>query len=157
MSEIPSRLREFLDENGVGYRVIHHTRDFRAMDTADDTRTPMQEFAKTVFICVDGEYAMAVLPASHFLSERRLEEALEARSVRLASESQMVLFCPDCDAGAAPPFGNLYGLPVFVSPALTQDEEITFNAGTHQDAIRMSYADFERLTHPRIVHMARHE
>ncbi len=157
MSGVPSRLREFLDENGVEYRVIHHARDFRAMDTADATRTPMQEFAKTVFIYIDGEYAMAVLPASHFLSERRLEESLEARCVRLASESHMELLCPDCDAGAAPPFGNLYGLPVFVSPALTEDEEITFNAGTHEDAIRMSYVDFARLTHPRVVHMARHE
>ena len=157
MNEIPARVRKLLDESGVDYETIHHERDYRARDTANDTHTPPREFAKTVFVCVDGEYAIAVLPATHYVSEHLLQESLGAEHVRLASESQFEELCPDSEVGAAAPFGHLYGLPVYVSPALAQDETITFNAGTHQEAIRLAYADFERLAAPRVVHMARHE
>ncbi len=157
MSEIAKRLKEFLEANNVPYETLHHPEDVRARDTALDTGTPPSEFAKTVFVCVDSEYAMAVLPADHFVSERALEQSLDADHVRLASESQFSELCPDCEVGAAPPFGNLYDLPTYVSPALARDEQITFNAGTHQDAIRMSYADFARLVSPTVVHMGRHE
>ena len=157
MSEIAKRLKQFLEANGVRYETLHHPKDFTARDAAVDTGTPAAEFAKTVFVCVDGDYAMAVLPADHFVSERALEQSLDADHVRLASESQFEELCPDCELGAAPPFGNLYDLPVYVSPALARDERITFNAGTHEDAIRMAYADFERLVKPRVVHMGRHE
>jgi Ala-tRNA(Pro) deacylase len=157
MSGIAGRLKRLLDENGVSYETLHHPQDFRARDTAEDTHTPPKEFAKTVFVNVDDEYAMAVLPATHFVSETRLAHSLGAKQVRLASESQFEELCPDCEVGAAPPFGNLYGLPVYVSPALVEDEQITFNAGSHEEAIRLAYADFERLAAPRVVHMARHE
>lgn len=157
MSGIPVRLLDYLDGQRVSYDTLHHREDVRARDTAADTGTPEQEFAKTVFVQVDGEYAMAVLPASHFVSPKKLQEHLPAREVRLASESQFADLCPDCEVGAAPPFGNLYGLRVYVSPALAKDEQITFNAGTHEDAIRMTYVDFEKLVQPHVVPMARHE
>ena len=157
MSEPTARLIRFLDESGAPYEKIPHRRDVQARETAADTHTPPEEFAKTVFVEVDGKYAMAVLPATHFVSERLLGDALGADHVRLASESQIEELCPDCEVGAAPPFGNLYKLPVYVSPALTKDEKITFNAGSHEHAIRMSYADFERLVKPRVAHMAHHE
>ena len=48
-------------------------------------------------------------------------------------------------------------LPVFASPLLTQDERITFNAGTHRDAVRMAWADYERLAKPKVVHLSHHE
>jgi Ala-tRNA(Pro) deacylase len=77
--------------------------------------------------------------------------------VRLASEWEMQDLCPDAEVGAAPPFGNLYGLPTYVSPVLTRDERITFNAGTHEDAVRMAYADWDRLVGPKVIPMSRHE
>lgn len=157
MSKISERLREFLAANDVRWEALHHPVDFRARDTAAHTDTPPQEFAKTVFVCVDGDYAMAVLPADHSLREGRLQRSLGANHVRLASESQFAELCPGCEVGAAPPFGNLFDLPVYVSPALVKDEHITFNAGTHEDAIRMSYEDFCRLVKPRVVPMARNE
>ncbi len=50
-----------------------------------------------------------------------------------------------------PPFGNLYGMDVFVSESLTEDEEIAFNAGSHTELLRMAYRDFDRLVNPKII------
>lgn len=154
---INERLRLLLDEHAVEYQTLHHRDDFRALTTADDTHTPPREFAKTVFVWIDGSYAMVVLPATHFVAESKLARSLGAEKVRLASESEMRDLCPDCELGAAPPFGGLYGLPVYASPVLASDEQVTFNAGTHRDAVRMSWADFERLARPRITSLSRHE
>jgi Ala-tRNA(Pro) deacylase len=149
------RLLRYLDEHGVEYAVLHHPRDFRASSTAVDTQTPPEEFAKTVFLKVDGAYALAVVPASRSVALRRLRRALGAREVELASEEEVARLCPDCEVGAAPPFGGLYGLPVYVSAALSRDERITFNAGSHTDAIRMGYRDFEKLVQPRVLQIAK--
>jgi Ala-tRNA(Pro) deacylase len=157
MTGIAKRLHDLLDERDVDYEILHHRDDFRAQSTAADTHTPPLEFAKTVFLWIDGKYAIAVLPATHFVAESKLARSLGAEKVRLASEFEMQDLVPECEIGAAPPFGNLYGLPVYVSPVLARDERITFNAGSHRDAVRMKYEDFERLVEPRIVPLARHE
>lgn len=157
MSGIANRLREVLEASGVDYEIIPHRRDYRAQRTASDTHTPPEEFAKTVFIAVDERFALAVLPATHTLSPAKLAKSLEADVVRLASEGEMKDLCPDAEVGAEPPFGNLYELPVYVCPVLAQDERITFNAGSHTDAIRMTYAEYARLVQPQVVPMSRHE
>jgi Ala-tRNA(Pro) deacylase len=96
-----------------------------------------------------------VLPAAHYVSERRLRDSLGAGEVRLASEDEYAEVCPGCEVGAAPPFGVLYGLPLYASPALALCDRITFNAGSHDCALRLSYEDFERVANPRIVRLSR--
>jgi Ala-tRNA(Pro) deacylase len=112
---------------------------------------------KTVFVWIDGSYAVVALPATHFLAESRMARSLGAEKIRLASESEIATLCPDCEVGAAPPFGRLFELPTYASPVLAEDEHITFNAGTHRDALRLRWADYERLAQPKVVHLARHE
>jgi Ala-tRNA(Pro) deacylase len=157
MSGIAARVQTFLKQEQVTYETLHHPTDYTAKETAEDTHTPPKEFAKTVFLCVDGRPAMAVLPATEFVSLRKVQQALGAEEVRLASEEESRQACPDSDVGAAPPFGNLYELPVYVSPLLAEDEKITFNAGSHQDAIRMSYRDFEKLVQPHVMALSKHD
>lgn len=157
MTGVAARLREFLDAHDVEYEAIHHRVDYRARKTAQDTHTPPAEFAKTVFVRVDGRIVLAVIPASKTVALGKLRHGLAAQDVQLAREWEFSELCPDCEPGAAPPFGNLYDLPVYVSPALAEDEEITFNAGSHQDAIRMAYRDFERLVKPRVLPISKHD
>jgi Ala-tRNA(Pro) deacylase len=157
MTEIVERLREFLERSDVRYEVIPHHVDHTARQTAWDTHTPPEGFAKTVFVCIDDELAMAVLPADDMVSEEKLRLALSARSVRLALEEEFEDLCPDCELGAEPPFGNLYQLDVYVSPALAADPEITFNGGSHRFAVRLPYPDFARLVEPQAVPLARHD
>ena len=157
MSTICPRLQKLLDEAEVEYEVLHHRQDFRARTTAADTHTPEREFAKTLLLWIDGEYAIAAVPASHFLSESRLARSIGAEEVRLATEYEMENLISDCEVGAAPPFGMLYELPTSASPVLARDEQITFNAGTHRDAVRMAWADYERLVKPEVLALSRHE
>jgi Ala-tRNA(Pro) deacylase len=157
MDSALTRVQRLLDAAGVDYVQIHHRRDYRATETAIDTRTPPEEFAKTVFVWVDGEPAMAVLPADKHLAPSKLRRALGAQQVRVASEADAKSLCADSEVGAAPPFGVLYDLPVYASRALEADEEITFNGGTHDEAIRMAFADWKRLVQPKIVPLARRD
>ena len=145
-----ARLQQLLDAAGVEYTQIHHRRDFHASKTALDTFTPQQEFAKTVFVWVDGKPAMAVLAANKHLAPSKLRKAIGAKRVRVATETDLKTLCADCEPGAAPPFGVLYDLPVYASQALEADDEITFNGGTHDQAIRMRFADWKKLANPKL-------
>ena len=148
------RLKEFLDSHGVKYVTISHSQAFTAQEIAASAHVPGKELAKTVMAAADGQMVMAVLPASHRVVLDFLAEATGAENVRLASEREFCDRFPDCDIGAMPPFGNLYGMDVFVSESLTEDEEIAFNAGSHTELIRLPYREFERLVQPNVVRLA---
>ena len=154
---IDPKLAKLLDEHEVEYEVLHHATDFRAHSTADHTHTPYREFAKTVVLCADGEFVFAVVPASHHIALSRFERSTGCADVRLATEAEMAERLPDCELGAEPPFGALYGLKTYASPVLERDEQITFNAGSHRDAVRMRWADYARIAQPEVVALSRHE
>ena len=143
-----TRLKTFLDKEHVKYVSIGHSPAFTAQEIAATAHIPGKELAKTVIVKVDGELAMVVLPASEKIRMELLRKTLGARQVELADEDEFKNAFPDCETGAMPPFGNLYGMNVFVSQALREDDEIAFNAGSHSELIRLPYADYERLVHP---------
>ena len=147
MATATNRLLSYLDENGVDYQVIHHRLDYTAQRTAADTHTPGREFAKCVLVEVDGEPALVVLPAHHKVDFVKAFDELHAR-VTLCTEEQVAETFPDCEIGAEPPMGNLYDLPVYVSPDLAREQYITFNAGTHHEAVRIRYEDYATLVRP---------
>lgn len=155
MSGIPERLRALLDAGKSAYERIEHHADYTAEEAAADTHTPGGEFAKTVILRVGAGYAMAVLPADHHVDLKALRTALGEKDVELASEGEIEKLAPDCEVGAVPPFGRLYGVPIYLSPALSRRARVTFNAGTHTDAIRMSYSDFERFAGGRVLDFSR--
>lgn len=149
---MPARkLREFLEDQGITYKAIPHQVAYTARQTAIITHVPNRELAKTVIVKIDGVLAMAVLPASYAVDLSLLRAATGARTVSLAKESEFQDRFPECEIGAMPPFGNLYGMAVYVDESLTKDEEIAFNAGSHYELLQISYADFERVVKPRAV------
>ena len=145
------KLREFLDQHKVKYVVISHSPAYTAQGIAALTHIPGKELAKTVMVKLDGKMAMTVLPAPQKVDFDLLAEATGAKKAELATEQEFQDMFADCEAGAMPPFGNLYGTDVFVSDTLAEDEEIAFNAGTHRELVRMPYADFERLVKPKVL------
>ncbi|MEQ9619887.1 MAG: YbaK/EbsC family protein [Deltaproteobacteria bacterium] len=144
-------LKDYLDDNGIKYKVISHSPAYTAQEIAALVHVPGKELAKTVIVKADEGYAMAVLPASRKINLEALKDVMSAKHVELAKEEEFGKMFPDCEVGAMPPFGNLYDLPIYVAKALSEDEEIVFNAGTHTDAIKMSYQDLERLVKPVIA------
>ena len=149
-----SLLRDFLDLNRIQYLVISHSVAYTAQGIAALTHTPGKELAKTVMVMVDGRLAMAVVPASFRVDLYRLKKYLKAGSVELASEFEFRDRFPDCETGSMPPFGNLYGMDVFVDQSLAEDKEIAFNAGSHRELVRMKFADFKNLVKPAILQLA---
>lgn len=145
------RLKEFLDTHTIKYITINHSRAFTAEETAKSAHIPKREFAKTVMIKIDGKISMCVLPASQRVNFDLLKKATELNKVELANEKEFKDIFPLCEVGAMPPFGNLYGMDVFVDENLSKDEEIAFNAGSHKELIMMSYKDFERLVKPKVI------
>jgi len=148
------RLETFLDEHHTRYTTIRHSRAFTAQGVAAAAHISGRELAKTVMVRVDGKLAMAVLPAPQRVDLELLRQTAGARRVELADEGSFARCFPGCEPGAMPPFGNLYGMPVFVDRALAEDDEIAFNAGSHSELIRLSFGDFNDLVRPRLGHFA---
>jgi Ala-tRNA(Pro) deacylase len=149
-----TKLKRFLDENDIRYVSIPHFQAFTAQETAAAAHVHGREVAKTVMVKVDGALAMVVLPATRRLDLELLRAALGAGAAELASEAEFKSMFPDCEIGAMPPFGNLYGVKVYVDGSLAEDDQIAFNAGTHAEMLQMAYGDFERLVRPMVVSVA---
>ncbi len=145
------RLREFLDSHDVKYFVVSHSPAYTAQEIAASAHVPGKELAKAVMVTIKGTLAMVVLPASRQLDLERLREIAGTRDAGLAGEDEFSSLFPECEIGAMPPFGNLYGLDVYVAEELEDDEDIVFNAGSHTELIRLAYRDFKRLVNPRVA------
>ena len=148
------RLREFLDTHGVRYFVVSHSAAYTAQEIAAAAHVPGKELAKTVMVNIAGKMAMVILPASRQLDFERLREITDTRDVELAGEKEFAGLFPECEIGAMPPFGNLYGMDVYVSEELESDDEIAFNAGAHNELLRLSYEDYKKLVHPKIARLS---
>ncbi len=145
------KLRQFLDENKVKYIVITHSKAYTSQGIAASAHISGNELAKTVMLKKDGELCMVVLPASKLVNLAAFAKQTKSGDVSLASERDFKDRFPDCEVGAMPPFGNLYGLRVYADTSLALDKEIAFNAGSHLELVKLAYSDFERLVKPTIV------
>lgn len=145
------RLKQYLDENDVHYVTLSHSLAYTAQEIAALTHIKGKYLAKTVMVKIDGEMAMAVLPASFHVDLDLLKEAAGARRAELATEEEFRGLFPQCEVGAMPPFGNLWNMDVFVDRRLTEDREIAFTAGSHTELVRLPYEDFARLVQPKTV------
>ena len=149
-----AKLKSFLDENQVKYVTIYHSPAFTAQEIAASAHVPGKELAKTVMVVIDGRMAMAVLPASFQVELGLLKETTGADTVELAREDDFRDLFPDCEVGAMPPFGSLYGMETYVADKLAEDEEIVFNAGNHTELLRLAYEDYEKLVQPKVLTFA---
>ena len=145
------KLKEFLDREKVKYVSIIHSTAYTAQEVAASAHITGRELAKTVIVELDGKMAMAVLPANRKIVLQDLREVTGSDQVKFASEEEFRKMFPDCETGAMPPFGNLYGMDVYVAESLADNDEIAFNAGSHTEVIKLPYKDFERLVQPKVM------
>ena len=148
------KLREYLESQNVSYTVIKHSPVYTAQEIAASAHIPGKQLAKTVMVKIDGEMAMAVMPAPYRVNFERFKEQTGANQVELASEQEFKDKFPDCEPGAMPPFGNLYGMEVYAAKNLAEEMEIAFCAGAHGELIRITYKDFESLAKPKVLDFA---
>ncbi len=149
-------LQDYLDELGVAYRMSKHPTTYTAQDLAAREHVPGQQVIKPVVVLIDGRPYLCALPASHRIDLQKLREQLNASEVALADESKLQTIFPDCELGAEPPIGKLYGLPTLMDLSLIRDDQVTFQAGDHTTAITMSLRDYQKAAEPEIASFGRH-
>ena len=148
------KLREYLDSHAVRYFVVSHSPAYTAQEIAAAAHVPGKELAKTVMVKLNGRMAMVVLPASRQIDFKLLGKLAGTDDVVLSDEEEFGDLFPECEPGAMPPFGNLYGMEVYVSEELDEDEENAFNAGAHTELLRLPYRDYRRLVNPVVGRLA---
>ncbi len=149
-------LQSYLDEMGVNYRASKHEDAFTAQDLAAAEHIPGRKVIKPVVVRADGEFVMCALPASYKVDLSELRQQLQCDEVQLVEEDALRAIFGDCELGAAPPIGRLYGLPTLMDESLFADDHVTFQAGTHSDAVTMTLADYRRVAQPEVAYFGRH-
>jgi Ala-tRNA(Pro) deacylase len=148
-----TRLREFLDSKHVRYIVISHSRAFTATETAEAAKVRGKSFAKVTMVKIDGNLAMAVVPAADRVDLELLRGVAGARQVELAHEHDFKDRFPDCEVGAMPPFGNLYGMTVYIEESLARNPRIAFNAGSHTEIVELACSDYQAIVQPTVARL----
>ena len=148
-------LPSFLDDQGVNYRLSHHPETYRSQDLAQIEHISGRNVVKPVLVKADGHFVLCALPASYKVDLMELREQLRVKEVHLADESQLRDCFPDCELGAAPPIGKIWGLPTLMDESLTSDDMVTFQAGTHDQSVTMTLAEYRRIAQPEMAHFAR--
>jgi Ala-tRNA(Pro) deacylase len=144
------RLQAYFREHDVPFETATHSEAYTAQEVAAALHVSGHQLAKVVMVWAGDELTMAVVPASGRVDLRQAAGVLSVDRVRLANEGEFAERFDDCKLGAMPPFGNLYGLPVVVDPALAESDQIVFSAGTYTDSMKIAYGDFERLVQPQV-------
>lgn len=114
-----------------------------------------RKLVKAQVLLADDAFAMAVLPVDAVIDTLDLQHVLGVRSLRPATKLEIARLFPGCDRDAVPPFGQLYGVRVYVESSLMNEDTIAFYAGTHQDVIYIRFADFCRAASPIVLPLAR--
>jgi Ala-tRNA(Pro) deacylase len=150
---IPKRLIDYLNENKVRHEVLQHSEVITAQRAAQVEHVKGRQHTKVVMIKSGGQLLMAVIPTDYQIDLEKVAK-VAGTTVSLATEAEFKSLFPDCAVGAMPPFGNLYGVPTYVDKHLAEQEEIVFEAGTHTDAIKIAYRDYEKIVKPRVEDLA---
>ena len=147
---------DFIDNAGISYEVCVHKPTFTAQNMAAAEHESGKYVAKPVVVKADGKYLMCVLSACHKIDLQALKNKLNATLVELAEEKELAAIFTDCQLGAEPPFGNLYGMETIMDKALAKHDHILFQMGTHEKAVRIRMADYKKLAAPKILEFSYH-
>ncbi len=152
-----SRVQNLLKAGGLDYETVSHFESFSALESAAASRIPGWAVAKSVVVRDEsGRYLMAVVPGPCILDLEAFARGSGHSAVTLATEEEVARLFPDCERGAVPPIGQLYGMPTFLDLCLCEVPEIFFTAGSRQELVAMRVADFVLATGPMVGQFCRH-
>jgi Ala-tRNA(Pro) deacylase len=140
-------LQKFLKQEKVAFERTQHQQAFSAQEVAAVEHVTGHKFAKTVVVKGGDEFYMLVLPASRHVDFKKAAD-LTGKELKMVSEEQMKQLFPDVEIGAEPPFGSQYGMKTFVDQSLKSVDAVVFRAGTHDQTIKMKFADYEKVEKP---------
>ena len=149
-------IQDYLDQMGVNYRLSRHDTTYTAQDLAAAEHVPGRRVIKPVVVKADGEFVMCALPASHRIDLDTLRQQLQVNEIELAEEDELNELFPNCELGAEPPIGKFFGITTLMDESLFADDRVTFQAGTHRDAVTMTLADYRRVAQPEVAYFGKH-
>jgi len=152
----PQWVRMMLQMRGIPFEELHHEEAYTAQEVAQQEHVSGHRVAKVVVVIADGQPIELILPASRHVDLDRVRTVLHAHTVRLATEEEMEKHFTDCEVGAIPPLRHWKDVDVLMDPALEAEGPMVFQAGTHQDAVRLNFRDWYELVHPRVRRFAEH-
>ena len=143
-------LTAFLDRHDVIYRVYHHGQTYGAQQLAQTLHMSGEKISKAVMVSAGNglKFIVLVVPAARLVDLRRVGAILGGTNVRLATESEIFEHCPGCEFGVVPLFASQYGMETIVDESISKQEELVFQGDTHEETVRMRFADFYALEHP---------
>jgi len=144
MSIAPT-LQKYLAAENIQYEEILHELSMSSTRTAEACHVSGDRLAKGIVLRRDGEYMLAVMPASHHLRLSELRTKL-GDNVDMADETEINQLFRDCTQGAVPAVGKCYGLDIIVDDSIEAQPEIYMEAGDHQTLLHLTHAQFARLT-----------
>ena len=147
-------VHELLDQHKVEYEVHDHPRAVDANRLAQSEDVTGWDVAKPVLLTIGGQLAMVVIPAPVHVDLDKASDVLGHGEVRLATEDEFVSWFPDCEPGAEPPFGSLYGIPVFLDETLRERQRMVCRDGSHTESITLAVNDYVEVVAPEIVDVA---
>jgi Ala-tRNA(Pro) deacylase len=142
---IAPKLRNYLAAEGIQYVEIPHVFTMSSNRTAEACHIPGDRLAKGVVLRRNGDYLLAVVPASHHLRLSDLRTELGDHVV-MATEAEINRLFGDCAHGAIPAVGKCYGLNMIVDDSVEAQPEIYIEAGDHETLLQFTRAQFGRLT-----------
>lgn len=141
---IAKKLKAYLDNAGVRYETVAHSRTSTASENAQSVHVPGDCVAKTVVIHHEAGYVLAVVPSSHRVDLTELQGMLDRR-LGLANENDIETLFDDCETGAATPIGAAYGVQTVIDTRLTERDEVWFEGGDHRTLVQVTGPEFDRL------------
>ncbi len=147
----PTWIRTMLELRGIPFEELHHPKVYTAQEVAQREHFSGHRVAKVVVVLADGRPVELVLPASRHVDLDQVRTVLGARRVRLATEDEMERYFTDCVVGAIPALRHWKGVDVLMDPSLEVEGDILFQAGTHEDAVRLNFRDWNEIVNPRVA------
>lgn len=148
-------LELFLREHGIGFEKHAHHTTYTSQALAEAEHVSGYHVAKPVVVKAGGQFAMCVVPAPRHVDLEKVRSLLKAPDVRLASEEEMKTLFEDCEVGAEPPIGKLYGLATIMDEELKKEDFLVMQAGTHTDAVKLRREDWEKVAEPTCASVCR--
>jgi len=147
----PMWIRQMLTRRGIPFQEMHHPLTYTAQDVAQLEHFTGHRVAKVVVVMADEKPVELILPASRRVDFDRARLVLGANKVRLATEEEMAAFFDDCEVGAIPALRHWKDVPVLMDRSLTVEGDILFQAGTHEDAVRLSFREWYEMVGPQVA------